>query len=323
MSDELRTSGTNSAAREPYPSHVKGRRLRILGRPLGFEHWALLPLFLFLLLFVLYPTVELIRAAFSTVSTTEGGFSWKFSGLDNFYTMLGDEVFRAALLNTIIFVVGGVALQLVLGTLLAVLVERSRILSGLARNVLVWPAIITPVAISVTWWLILNSEFGLLNRLLEAVDLPRQAWLASTFWVLPALILVDVWHWTPVVFLLVLAGLANIDQTLYQAARVDGASEWRVFRSITLPLLAPTLVVAALVRTVLGFKVFDEIFLLTKGGPGTASEVVSSYVRKVFFEQVNLGYGAFLGLVIISVMLLLFAAFFGLRSVVFGGGRTS
>jgi multiple sugar transport system permease protein len=280
-------------------------------------------LFLFLLLFVLYPTVELIRAAFSTVSTTEGGFSWEFSGLDNFYAMLGDAVFRAALLNTIIFVVGGVALQLILGTFLAVLVERTRILSSLARNVLVWPAIITPVAISVTWWLILNSEFGVLNRILEAVDLPRQAWLASTFWVLPALILVDVWHWTPVVFLLVLAGLANIDQTLYQAARVDGASEWRVFRSITLPLLAPTLAVAALVRMVLGFKVFDEIFLLTKGGPGTASEVVSSYVRKVFFEQVNLGYGAFLGLVIISVMLVLFAAFFGLRSVVFGSGRTS
>jgi multiple sugar transport system permease protein len=266
-------------------------------------------LLLFLLLFTLYPMFELVRMGFSTVNPSRGEFAWEFSGLDNFYTMLGDETFRVALRNTVVFVAAAVALQLVIGTFLAVLVERARYLSGLARNVLVWPAIITPVVISVTWWLILNSEFGVLNYVLEAVGMPHQSWLASTTWALPTLVVVDVWHWTPVVFLLVLAGLASIDQTLYEAARVDGASEWRIFWRITLPLLAPTLAIAAMARAILGFKVFDEIFLLTNGGPGTSTEVVSTYVRDVFFEQFNMGYGAFLGITIVLLLILLFVVF--------------
>jgi multiple sugar transport system permease protein len=139
--------------------------------------------------------------------------------------------------------------------------------------------------------------------------MPHQSWLASTTWALPTLVVVDVWHWTPVVFLLVLAGLASIDQTLYEAARVDGASEWRIFWRITLPLLAPTLAIAAMARAILGFKVFDEIFLLTNGGPGTSTEVVSTYVRDVFFEQFNMGYGAFLGITIVLLLILLFVVF--------------
>ena len=109
----------------------------------------------------------------------------------------------------------------------------------------------------------------------------------------------------PLVFLIVLAGLSSIDRTLYEAAQTDGASNWRTFWSITLPLLAPTLLVAAVIRTVLGFKVFDEIYLLTGGGPGTATEVVSTRVADVFLGQLDMGYGAFLGLVIVAVLILL------------------
>lgn len=243
--------------------------------------------------------------SFSTATLTGGGFEWEFSGLANFYTMLDDQICRKALTNTVIFVFTATAAQVVLGTCLALMVERARWFSGIARNVLVWPAIITPVAISVTWWLILNIEFGLLNHVLNAVGLPRQAWLASATWALPTLIAVDIWHWTPIVFLLALAGLANIDQTLYEAARVDGASGWQVLWRITFPLLLPTLAVAAVVRIILGFKVFDEIYLLTDGGPGTATEVVSTYIRRVFFDQTQLGYGAFLGLVVVAMLVTL------------------
>jgi len=109
----------------------------------------------------------------------------------------------------------------------------------------------------------------------------------------------------PLVFLIVLAGLSSIDRTLYEVAQTDGASGWRTFWSITLPLLAPTLLVAAVIRTVLGFKVFDEIYLLTGGGPGTATEVVSTRVADVFLGQLDMGYGAFLGLVIVAVLILL------------------
>jgi multiple sugar transport system permease protein len=279
-----------------------------LGSRLGFQHWALAPLLLFLVLFAFYPVAELARMAFSTTDPSGGDFGWQFSGLDNLRAMLRDDVFGAALRNTLLFVVAATLLQLVLGTALALLVERSRWFSGLARNVLVWPALVTPVAISVTWWLILNPEFGLLNHASTVLGLPTQAWLASTRWALPTLVLVDVWHWTPLVFLIVLAGLSSIDRTLYEAAQTDGTSGWRTFWSITLPLLAPTLLVAAVIRTVLGFKVFDEIYLLTGGGPGTATEVVSTRVADVFLGQLDMGYGAFLGLVIVAVLILLVLA---------------
>jgi len=252
---------------------------------------------------------ELVRLAFSTVTLSEGGFVSEFSGPDNFYTMLRDEIFRISLLNTVVFVVATVTLQLILGTLLAVLMERARFFVALARNILVWPAIITPVAISVIWWLILNIEFGLLNYVLDVLGLPQQAWLASTTWALPTIIAVDVWHWTPVVFLFALAGLANIDRTLYEAARVDGASEWRVFWTITLPLLVPTLAVAAATRIILGFKVFDEIYILTDGGPGRSTEMISTYIQEVFVQRTEFGYGAFLSITVVAIVIGLLAVY--------------
>jgi ABC-type sugar transport system permease subunit len=147
--------------RAPVESKAR-RRPRVLGRPLGFEHWALVPLLIFLLFFMVYPVLQLVRMSFSGVTLSGGGFNWYFTGLQNFYIMLNDQIFRAALIHTVIFVLVAVAAQLVMGTSFALMVERARWLSSTARNVLVWPAIITPVAISVTWWLILNIEFGLL-----------------------------------------------------------------------------------------------------------------------------------------------------------------
>lgn len=269
---------------------------------LGFQHFALVPLLAFLLLFVAYPMIELVRMAFSNLETMRGQFIWEFNGLDNARTMLNDATFLISLRNTIVFVTVATTLQIIIGTALAILTQRARLLSVIAKNVLIWPAIITPITISVTWWLILNIEFGLLNQILDALGLPQQRWLASTTWALPTLIVVDVWHWTPLVFLLVLAGLANLDRALYEAARIDGASEWKALWTITLPLLAPVLAVAAITRVVLGFKVFDEIYVLTSGGPGQVTEVISLYIRRVFFEQLRMGYGAFLGLTVVGVL---------------------
>ncbi len=278
-----------------------------------FEHWALVPLVVFLLVLVAYPLVELVRMSFSTAVPIGGDFRWSFAGLANFRTMLADEIFLSAMRNVIVFVAVTTAAQLVLGTALAMLVERARLLSRLARNVLIWPVIVTPVAISATFWLMLNPSFGLINHVLTALGLPTQTWLASKTWALPTLMAVDVWHWTPVVFLLALAGLAGIDRQLYEAARVDGASGWRIFASITLPLLLPTLFAAAMVRIVIGFKVFDEVFLLTSGGPGTSTEVLSSRITDVFFGHLDMGYGSSLGLVVVAFLIVVLAVFGALR----------
>ncbi|MGH3145541.1 MAG: carbohydrate ABC transporter permease [Rubrobacter sp.] len=278
-----------------------------------FEHWALVPLLVFLLVLVAYPLFELVRMSFSTATPVGGDFRWSFSGLDNFRTMLADEIFRSAMRNVVVFVSVTTIVQLVLGTALALLVEQARLLSRIARNVLIWPAIVTPVAISATFWLMLNPSFGLINHVLTTLGLPTQTWLASKTWALPTLMMVDVWHWTPVVFLLVLAGLAGIDRQLYEAAKVDGASGWRTFVSITLPLLLPTLFAAAMVRVVLGFKVFDEVFLLTSGGPGTSTEVLSSRITDVFFGHLDMGYGSSLGLVVVAVLIIILSVFGAVR----------
>jgi multiple sugar transport system permease protein len=238
-----------------------------------------------------------------------------FVAIQNYHTMIADEVFRVAVTNTVVFVFVTTAVQIVLGTALAVLAERSRIFSSVARNIILWPAILAPVSVSVIWWLILNIEFGLLNDMLNRLGLPTQTWLASSTWALPTVMVVDVWHWTPVVFLFALAGLANIDRSLYEAARVDGASEWNVFWHITLPLLLPTLAMAAVTRIILGFKVFDEIFVLTDGGPGVATEVISTYVREVFVDRLQFGYGAFLSLTVVTIVLVFLAAYLVVSSV--------
>lgn len=160
-------------ASSPAPSSKRRPALRFPGA-LRFEHWALLPLLVFLAALVAYPLFELARMAFSTATPTGGDFRWSFTGLENLRAMLADDIFLAALRNVLVFVAATTALQLVLGTALALLVERARWLSGVARNVLVWPAIVTPVAISATFWLMLNPDFGLINHLFSIVGIPSQ-----------------------------------------------------------------------------------------------------------------------------------------------------
>ena len=126
---------------------------------------------------------------------------------------------------------------------------------------------------------------------------------------MPSVVLVDLWHWTSFMFLIILAGLESMPQEVNEAARVDGASEFQILRYVTLPLLRPTLITAIMLRTIFAFKVFDEIFLLTSGGPGTATEVISLYIYKVFSGQFRLGYASFLALglsVIISVFVIFY-----------------
>lgn len=281
------------------PRNAAKRRTRT---PFGFPHVSLLPLTIVLIVLVAVPLVELVRMAFSDLKLSGGQFHWQFSGLDNFHAMAHDGVFWTSVYQTLLLVCGAVFLEIVLGTALAIIVENLGRAASLARNLLIWPAIVTPVAVGVTFSLILNPEFGILNSILDVLHLPTQAWLSSTTWALPTVIGVDVWHWTPFVFLLLLAALAGIDRSLYEAARTDGATPWQVIWHVTLPGIAPTITTAALLRVVLGFKVFDEVYLLTSGGPGTSTEVINTYIQDVFSAQGNLGYGSLLSLTVIVLL---------------------
>jgi multiple sugar transport system permease protein len=201
--------------------------------------------------------------------------------------------------NTLIFVAVAVAVELSLGFALAVIVSGVPRAKGLIRTLMILPILVPPVAIGSMWKLMYNFDFGIFNQALEAFGLQPVGWLSDPRFALGSVIAVDIWHWTPFMFLILFAGVEGLPRDVMEAARVDGASIWQTVTKVIVPIMRPALGIAFLFRSIFAFKVFDEIFLLTSGGPGTATDVVSLHLFKVFFEQNNLGYGALLSIVII------------------------
>jgi multiple sugar transport system permease protein len=245
----------------------------------------------------------------SEVDIVKGEAVWEFVGLKHLETARQDQVVPTALKNTLVFVVAVVIIETFLALVISILVSRSSHLVGLYRTVLLIPLLVPPIAIGTMWRLMYNYNFGFINQALGLFGIAGPTWTADPHLAMPSIILVDLWHWTSFMFLIILAGLESMPQEVNEAARVDGASESQILRYITLPLLRPTLLTAVMLRTIFAFKVFDEIFLLTGGGPGTATEVISLYIYKVFSGQFRLGYASFLALglsVIISVFVIFY-----------------
>jgi multiple sugar transport system permease protein len=263
---------------------------------------ALLPLIAFLLVFTAYPLVQLLRMSLSDVRVSQGSFVSTFVGGQNYATFGSDHLAHYSFLVTAIFVVVTVPATILLGTLLAILVHRSTLLAGVARNVLLWPALIAPVVVSVIWWLILTPNFGSLNKVLVSVGGHEQGWLGSSVGAVASIIAVDTWHWTPLVFILIFTALQGVDAELLEAARVDGANERQMYLHVVLPLLIPAILAASLIRLTMGAKAFDEMYVLTQGGPNNATTLVSLYIRSVFFDQLKLGYGAAVSILVIAAV---------------------
>jgi len=201
---------------------------------------------------------------------------------------------------------------MVLGFALALLttkVARGRLVY---RTVFILPILVPGIVIGAIWKLMYNFDFGVLNQILGLFGVRPIDWLGSTATALAAVIAVDVWHWTPFVFLLMLAGLESLPQDVYEAARVDGATFLQELRYVTLPLMLPTIVVTMLFRILVGVKVFDEIYLLTGGGPGTATEVVSYTIFRRFFTEGQTGYGSAMSVVVLFAIAFVFIAARGL-----------
>jgi multiple sugar transport system permease protein len=269
----------------------------------SFRHWSLLPAVVLFAVLTLYPMANLLRMGVSTIAFSQGAEVWTFTPMRNVDLLRGDEVVPAAVRNTLVFVVAAVAIEMVLGLALALLVAGVSRGKGLIRTVMILPILVPPVAIGSMWKLLYNYDFGIFNQSLVALGLPPANWLGSTTLALWSVVIVDVWHWVPFVFLILFAAVEALPVDVLEAARVDGATRGQVLRRVTLPLLKPAIVVALLFRTILAFKVFDEVYLLTSGGPGTSTELVTLHLYKVFFEQNQLGYGALLSLVLIAAIL--------------------
>jgi multiple sugar transport system permease protein len=268
----------------------------------SFRHWSLLPAVLLFAALTLYPLLNLVRMSVSTIEFTQGAEVWTFTPQRNLDALRADDVVRPAVVNTLIFVAVSVAIEMVLGVALAIAVAALPRAKRWVRTLAILPILVPPVAIGSMWKLMYNYDFGIFNQALTAIGLAPVNWLGSTKIALASVIAVDVWHWVPFVFLILFAAVEGIPPDLLEAAHVDGASRWQTIRMVMLPLLRPAIVVALLFRAILAFKVFDEVFLLTAGGPGTSTELVNLHLYKVFFEQNRLGYGALLSLAVIAAI---------------------
>lgn len=285
----------------PTPTLPPRRRER--PADLWFRWGALLPAVVVLVLLTAWPMLNLLRMAVSTIEFTRAGAVFTFDPARNFNRLLGDRLFLSSLWTTVLFVAVSVVIEMVLGFLLALVVAGVPRGKGLVRTLMILPILVPPVAIGSMWKLMYNYDFGIVNQTLGLVGLGPIGWLSEPALALWSVVLVDVWHWTPLVFLILFAGVEGLPREVIEAARVDGATSWQITRRIILPLMAPAIAVAFVFRAILAFKVFDQIFLLTSGGPGTATEVVSLRLYHVFFQENNLGYGALLSIVLILAVI--------------------
>ena len=233
----------------------------------------------------------------------------KFIGLGNFSRALHDGRFWNGLKNTFYFTGIAVPVEMVLGLGVAVLFNRDFRGKALVRTISLLPMVATPVAIALIWALMFNPSLGVLNYFLQSVGLPRSLWVANSQLAIPSLTLVDVWEWTPMVALILLAALQGVPSELYEAALIDGAGPLQAFRFITLPSIRSAAVVALILRAIDALKTFDIIYVITQGGPGTASETLNVFAFKTGFEFFRAGYAAslliFLLVAVLGVSILL------------------
>jgi multiple sugar transport system permease protein len=217
------------------------------------------------------------------------GSAAHYVGFGNYQKLAGNQRFLESILHTFYFTALAVAAPLLLGTAAAMIFHREFPFRGVLRGVFIMPMMATPVAVALVWTMMFHPQQGVLNYLLSLIGLPPSLWVYSPTLVIPSLVMVEVWHWTPLVMLIVLGGLAALPTEPYESARLDGASEWQLFRYITLPLVAPFIVVAAVIRTIDALKTFDTIYVITGGGPGTASETINLYLYLQAFAFYNIG----------------------------------
>jgi multiple sugar transport system permease protein len=267
-----------------------------------FPYWSLAPAALIFIILSVYPILNLLHMSVSTFRTVGGVDEATFDPLANLRFFASDPVLKAAIVNTIIFVAVSVTLELLLGLALAIQIARVRRAKGLIRTLVILPILVPPVAIGSMWKLILNYDFGVLNQFLGLFGTGPVNWLGEGHLALLSVIIVDVWHWVPFIFLILFAAVEGLPGDVIEAARIDGATQRQVTWYVVLPLLKPAISVAFIFRAILAFKTFDEVFLLTSGGPGTASELISLHLYKVFFVQNNIGYGAMLSVTLILMV---------------------
>lgn len=264
-----------------------------------------LPAVIFVVVLMVFPVGYTFFLSFTDWSLTSGRPLFVV-GLKSYLQVLQEPRFLEALGRTFYFTFGSVIVEMVLGTVLALALNRSFKGKGVVKTLLLLPLVATPVAIGIVWNLFYDPTIGILNYVLSVLKLPQSGWVSDAKTVMPSLIIVDIWQWTPMITIIVLAGLAGLSSEPYESAMVDGANARQVLFRITLPMLMPTILTAVILRAIDALKTYDIIYSMTGGGPGYASENLNVLAFKYSFEYFRMGQSAVM-LVFLFLIVLLFS----------------
>ena len=249
-----------------------------------------------------YPLAYSAYISFTDYNPVQGQ-AGAWIGLENYLTALSDGQLWHALALTGLFTLLSVGISLVLAILLALLFNKELPGFLILRTIVLIPMLVTPIAVGIIWRTMMNAEHGLLNFLLALLGIDPQPWIGSSSSAFACILLVDVWEWTPFIFIIVLAGMRGLPASPFEAAAIDGAGAFRVFFNITLPMLKPVIIIATLLRMIDAARTYDTIFLLTRGGPDFATDLASVYLQRINFQFFNLGYGSALSWLLLLAML--------------------
>jgi multiple sugar transport system permease protein len=260
------------------------------------------PTLLYLIAFAIYPLFYSLSLSFTDLSGTASSGVW--IGFRNYRELFADPLFWNAAWNSAVMVVATVSIQVVLGVALALFFNLQLKGAWLVRGILVLPMLITPIVVGVMWRALLNPDWGLVNWAITALGFEQPNWFGSVAMAMPTLITVDTWQWTPFVFVIVFARLQALPTDVFEAAQVDGASRLTIFREVTLPLLMPAILFAAVFRAVDSFRSFDLIYGLSYGGPARSTTTLAFFSFQHGFQFQNYGYASAVAYMMLIVLII-------------------
>lgn len=278
----------------------KGRRLSFSRIP--FKWKMMLPLLIVMTIVLAYPIFNSIWISFHNIEMIKPSQN-DFVGLTQYKNAFQENLFWTAVKNTFIFWMIAVSLELILGLALALALKKQKFFSNFTRAILLTPIFVTPVAVGLMFRFLLNNQLGLIPIMLDRLGLQIDFFGSNT--ALLSIALIDVWQWTPFMVLMLLAGLESLPKEPYEAAKVEGANSWQILTKITIPLLKPVIIIAILIRSLDALKVFEYVYVITGGGPGTSTETLQYYIYKIGFGFYRLSEAAASAWIVVAIIILI------------------
>ena len=253
----------------------------------------------------LYPVLSAFQLSLFDWSMGTPWSSAKFVGLDGFVSAFGNPRVWSSLWTTLLFAAVCVSAEMVLGIALALALEHPVRGMAVFRTLFILPMMIAPIAVGLAWRYMFDAQFGLINALLGLVGISAQTWLADPTLAFAAIVIADVWQWTPFVFIMMIAALAGVDGSVIEASRIDGANWWQMTFRVKLPMVMHVIAITLMMRLIDAFRVLEVIYVLTFGGPGDSTEILALHIYKTAFVGQQLGVAAAISVLLLVVVALL------------------